>query len=335
MDYDRPFLTYEEQLNRLKTEYEMETTINGELEISFLNTVSYYDLINGYKDIFMKDNKFISGIDLSEIFVFSLVDKKFQNILFLYSVYVENVYKTKLSYLIGKTRGVSVNDYMKIDTYNALPTRVNKLKDTISNIKNVASKTNENPTKYYRLNHNHIPPWILFKNCNFNDTIDLFSFLKKTEKLEIVSDYAFLKNSKIDDNDKIELLKNALTTVRKYRNKIAHNYKVVGVKLERTNINLNIYRQVVPYQFITRRDIKKGIGKQDFYSMILSIFLLLEHPILQLSFLKDLASFDIDGSEIYFRACNFPKDFLKMIKEIEKKHKEKLLTKPLSNEKSV
>lgn len=45
-------------------------------------------------------------------------------------------------------------------------------------------------TKHYKENHNHIPPWILFKNISFGDAINLFCVLNRQEK-EPITDILF------------------------------------------------------------------------------------------------------------------------------------------------
>ena len=75
--------------------------------------------------------------------------------------------------------GIDTKEYLNIDNYIE-PTyskeRKNKLKNLLIKLENVANITEDNPTKYYRNKHNHIPAWILLRNVNFNDTIDLFFF---------------------------------------------------------------------------------------------------------------------------------------------------------------
>lgn len=223
MEYDKPFLSYEEQLEKLKNTYNLKS-YNHETDIMLLKTISYYDLVNGYKDCFMENNKFIEDVTLADIFLFNNTDKRFQNVLFLYSVYVENIFKTKMAHLISQTRGVEFSQYLDISKYHSPnPKRNKKLEDTIKNIITAHNHSQDNPTKYYRNNHNHIPPWILFKNVKFTTIIDLFSFLKKDEKLAIISEYDYFSTNKLSDDKKIELFKNMITIVRKFRNKIAHN----------------------------------------------------------------------------------------------------------------
>ena len=179
MKYDKPFLDYDERIEKLKVDYNLNITNKRILEKEFLKTVSYYDLINGYKDCFMIDGKF-QNENILTLFSFSYLDKRFQNILFMYSIYVENIFKTKISNLIAKNKGVEYGQYLDINKYTVSnPKRKNKLLKTLSDIIAIHSGTSDyddNPTKHYRKNHNHIPPWILFKNVKFTTVIDLFSF---------------------------------------------------------------------------------------------------------------------------------------------------------------
>ena len=93
MKYDKPFLDYGERIEKLKVDYNLEITNKRILEKEFLKTISYYDLINGYKDCFMINGKF-QNENILTLFNFSYLDKRFQNILFMYSIYVENIFKT-------------------------------------------------------------------------------------------------------------------------------------------------------------------------------------------------------------------------------------------------
>ena len=328
MPYDKPFLTYEEQLKKLINNYGLSSIETDKIDISLLKTISYYDLVNGYKECFMENDKFISGTKLIDIFTFNSVDKKFQNILFLASIYVENIFKTKMSYLISKNRGVDISEYLNPTKYHSSnPGRLKKMNDTLNDIKKVYHFSKDNPTKYYRENHNHIPPWILFKNVSFNTIIDLFSFLNKNEKLELISEYDFFITNKISDDEKIEMFKNMLNIVRKFRNKIAHNYKIIGVHLDKTMLHLRNIRTILPYKLISLGDIKNKRGENDLYSMVLSLLFLLEPYFLKLFFIYELNNFKDPGYINYFNKCNFPANFIENLQITSEKLREDLYMK--------
>ena len=54
MNYDKPFLTYKQQIQKLKTKYKLNIS-NDKFALEALSTFSYYDLINGYKECMMVD----------------------------------------------------------------------------------------------------------------------------------------------------------------------------------------------------------------------------------------------------------------------------------------
>lgn len=306
--YEKPFKTYEEQIEKLKKEYKLNIT-DDDTAKSFLSSISYYDLINGYKECFMTNNEFHKGISIEYLFAFCVYDKNFQNILLKYSIYVENIFKTKLAYTIGKYFGVNEKEYLKKENYEVSFEKNKKFKEVSRNIKNVLKhpKTDD-PTKYYRDHHNHIPPWILLKNVYFNDAIDLYSFLPKKMKEEIVKEYYEHEDFKKSEN--LELFISMITIVRKFRNKIAHNAKVITYKCTgNAEIHLKNYKKIAINNFLTDMDIKYGKGKRDLFSMILSLIILLNNPNLIVSLIQEL-KFILESSpqlsDTYVKISNLP-----------------------------
>lgn len=327
--YDKPFLTYEEQIEKLKNDYELLVDLNyTTIEIELLKTLSYYDLVNGYKECFMENEKFLKDITLYEIFIFSVKDKEFQNILLHHSITVENIFKNKMAYLIAKKKGVHHDDYLDENKYHVSnPKRQYKLRELLNKLKDICLNPKEQPTLYYKNNHDHIPPWILFKNITFNNIIDLFSFLEKSEKLEIINDYSLFNNSNITDNEKLELFKNMISVTRRFRNKIAHNFKIIGVTLDKIQIQTSVLKKIDTFGILSNIDIQEQRGRNDIFSMFLSILFLLDSKMLCTLFLRDVYSFSlitysdetniaIDMSKFYFERLNMPADFSEKIKKI-------------------
>lgn len=89
-------------INHLKVEDE-------NLALKLLSTLSFYDLVNGTKECFFNDKeKFEIGTDMLDLFHFKILDKNIQNVLFKYSLYVENTFKTKIAYVLSKNYGVHI-----------------------------------------------------------------------------------------------------------------------------------------------------------------------------------------------------------------------------------
>lgn len=326
MNYDKPFLTYDALIQKLKIEYKLIIKGDARLEKTLLESLSYYDLVNGYKDCFMHNGNFKQDISMMSIFYFKIFDMSFQNILFKYSVYAENSFKTKLAYILSEEYGEDVNNYLNSFNFQVDMRKrnvVRRFNQTLDNIKNVANHSVDHPTKHYRNHHNHIPAWILFKNVNFNDCINLFEFLKKDLKLKLVK--RFFYNNNFSDNDYIQLFKKFITIIRKFRNKIAHNAKVITYRVEsRYELHqVNVLR-LNPYSLVRSKDIKKNIGRNDMFAMILSLTIILDNPLLVQMMMNEIRAiltssyedFEIDIVTEYMKVTNLPFDLVDRIDNI-------------------
>lgn len=241
-----------------------------------------------------------------------------------------------MAYYIAKNKGIHYSEYLDENKYHCpTPDRKNKLSTVIGNFTKVHFDSKDTPTVFYRKNHNHIPPWILFKNVTFNNIIDLYSFLKRDEKLEIISEYFLINNQNITDDERLELFKNMLVITRKFRNKIAHNYKVIGINLEKVYLNTSILKKIDIFGCISNLDIKNKRGRNDIYSMLISILFLLNSDFIYTLFLKDLAFFKENNLsnpsenlkqlvELYTVKLNLPNNFFKSFKNIYKAELEKI-----------
>lgn len=156
-------------------------------DASVLQLVPYYDLINGYKELFMSGDKFKPGISFEYLYFFHAFDHSLQNILFEFSVIIENYFKNNLAHVISRDFGVDVGDYLSYKNYRSSRGGV-RFDDIFSKIAAIYQKTPshsiDEPTRHYVLHHNHVPPWILMKNVTFSNSINLFSLMKSPQLVE-------------------------------------------------------------------------------------------------------------------------------------------------------
>ena len=72
MAFDKPFLDLDKQLDLLESRNLVIT--NRDRAKRLIMTSSYYDLINGYKSVFMSSNdKFKPNVQLEDIYIFSFM----------------------------------------------------------------------------------------------------------------------------------------------------------------------------------------------------------------------------------------------------------------------
>ena len=282
MNWDKPFKTFDEQIQHLIHEHNLIIHDSNRAK-KLLSSISYYDLINGYKDCFMINDKF-QGETIEDLYLFLIFDRNIQNVLFKYSLFAETRFKTLLAYTLADKYGVSMSEYFNISNFQD-HVIAQKIIDTVDATLN--SCYLETAVKHYKNNKNHIPPWIITKAMTFNDSIDLFSAFEKNTK-DSICDLLF--ESTIPDNYKIEFAKNTLVLIRKFRNKIAHNLKFITYKAPKDNsIILKNISSTYGGNLIERSDFKEKRGRNDIYAMFLSLSAVLHEPFLIRNFFQDFA----------------------------------------------
>lgn len=308
---DKPFRTFDEQVALLRARGLIISHANYARQL--LSTYSYYDLVNGYKECFMvTPDQFKDGTRIEDLQEFHLLDKGIQNVLFLYSTYVENTLKTALAYVIAKNIGADNRVYLDKHHYSD----TNKLREVLEMMRglcDVLSSRPDNPTKYYLKNHNHIPPWILFKNCTFSTCIDLSMHLNKKDRREVIDSILAIR---VHDDYRVKFFKDALNTIRKFRNAIAHNLKFITFRIpERQRI---VFRKMMleysgTLLFSDRDGGKRCLG--DPFSMLVALTSFIQEPRLLDSLLIDLKQQILRFSKaktfsLYCDTTGFPEDIL-------------------------
>lgn len=282
MEYDKPFKTFDELAEYLESAHGL-TVKGGDAERKYiaysLRVIPYYDLINGYKECFMDGERFLEGVRFSDLQTFYSFDRGFQNVLFPFSIMVEDYFKNILAYIMARDFGVTVDDYLARRNYvsdksgisyewleNRIRSVFQKKTDEGYVVKKL-SKIDE-PTRHYVDKHNHIPPWILLKNVTFSNSINLFELMKSEQKREIAG---MMISANLPDDQKIQILIYSLTLIRKCRNRIAHNLKFISFDAARysTGVSRNALAKWIPRELISRKELNRDIGVHDIYAYFL------------------------------------------------------------------
>lgn len=286
---DKPYQTYEERIAILK--YRKLGFSDPSSAEFILSNYSYYDIINGYKECFMiDDDTYKDDLTIEDICDFHRLDKSVQNILFLYSTYVENHYKTALSEIVAKNISADNKIYISRNSFSLADRE--KLKSVLYHLNKECNEGRvdkiDDPTKYYLKNHNHVPPWILFKNITFSTCIDMGQILRKLDKRELVSTMIKININRDYKND---FLFDALTTVRKFRNAIAHNLKFITMRMPLQQ-QISFKQVLGEYKGTLLFDDRDG-GKRcvgDPFSMIIALVSLIHDPVLLKEMFADLGA---------------------------------------------
>ncbi len=164
----KPFKTYREQLDILKSK---NLTIDDEDKaIRILSDNNYYNLINGYKRIFLDKNasgeKYIDGATLNEVYSLYCMDSELKNSIFKYILKFEKILKSHLSYEFASMYREDYS-YLQMKNYSSLEKDLDlvlKNLSTLSNLINRERKSkNRRSIKHYADRYSSIPIWVLHK----------------------------------------------------------------------------------------------------------------------------------------------------------------------------
>lgn len=306
MKYDKPFLTYRDQILLLKKRGLI--IENDDFAIHALNTISYYDLINRYKIFFMNpDDCFKQGISIEYLYLFSLFDHKVQALILKYSGMIETLFKTRFAYVLSENFGVDKNEYLNPSHYESklTPNGVT-FKGTLDIINNSLSPYHiKGPSKYYYNHHNHIPAWILFKNISLGNSINLFRLLKPSIKVQVVN--SLLPYSTLKYDQKSNYITLALNAIRELRNCVAHNLNFTNLRITgKYKIPPETLWDLMKSPLVKRA--KKKVTKSDkdalqgIYGVMLAILSFLDNAYLRSLFIEEfMVIISTDHNEKMFK----------------------------------
>ena len=267
---DKPFADYNDQICHLRNH---NIVVNDpEYAKEILHSVSYYTLVNGYRDAFTASSSYPSPVRIEELYGLHMISVDLSTLLLKHVLLLEKSFKTKLSYEVASKYGVCTdlqdlqcsdsNDYLGYCHYsNSQNRRANILKQ----IKIESIKHPNASFCHYQSNKNHIPPWILVDNIPFGLSINWYSLLRPVDKEGICNQY--FQHLSLSTMDRKELFKKSLDILKSYRNDLAHGGRVIGVssKEELTVPQINL----LSCSNITKKQISDGIGKNDITALIL------------------------------------------------------------------
>jgi abortive infection bacteriophage resistance protein len=110
----KPFLDYQAQIKYLK---QKQLDIKDEISaITVLEKVSYYGLINGYKDIFKSPdtNSFYPCTTFDDIYNLYLFDSELRDVFLKYILIFEKHVKSSISYHFSNTYGNGIPNWISI-----------------------------------------------------------------------------------------------------------------------------------------------------------------------------------------------------------------------------
>lgn len=288
-----------------------------------LRDVPYYSLINGYKNLFLiskSDDRF-SELASFELFYYAyILDINLNNIILKYLLMVEKSFKAKIAYTVAKHFGELNQDYLIVENYS---NRYKKREDIVNKLKEAINKCrNYTPTYHYKEKKGYVPPWILTNDIMFGLARQWYSILPSAQKEDIANEIISPNLTTLPLQKKQKFLSDTTKILNDFRNDVAHGTRTFNFECKDREIAYNFYREA--HNAVSRKEYNSlGLGKNDLFSVLFSITLLLNEPtvkemwILELKgysnqFMVDKEIMDKDIHTIF----NLPKDFIERLEKI-------------------
>ena len=204
----------------------------------FLEKENYYNVINGYKDVFlMKDSegnvvnpeKYLPNTHFNELKALFLFDRELRMLFLKYILIFENSFKTVISHEFSR-KYKKPNSFLEIE--NFVSDNPKKVLQQISILtKTIHDKVDKNgAVKHYIEEHGSVPLWVLVNYLTVGNLAHLYDILKDSEKNAIAKYYSDKYKKQYKENSmprfSSEDLGSALKIINLVRNKCAHDERL-------------------------------------------------------------------------------------------------------------
>lgn len=330
--YNKPAKTYSQLIYGLKNKG-LDIPRGDEYQIiQHLKRHNYYSIVNGNKDIFIDKSstkeKFIPSTNFYDLMFMYSLDQDIKNNLFQYILEIEVSLKSKLGYIIGNNISVKEpkvtkenGNYIRFDFQGSYLDKQHYHPSAkmgfLASIARTIYKTKNNPTKHYRENKNHIPPWIAFENLYLYQIKDLCKFLSTDNKKE----FGLLFSHIYDSNNhsiNFDHILNSIGIIHEFRNKVAHGQRFYNYKADESYLSHNIMKNIFAYDIVSSSEYSKGIGKNDIFALLIAIITLIDNPYKAQLIVSDLPRMltKYKNEDAFLKATNMPQDYRERLNKL-------------------
>lgn len=212
----------------------------------FLVEENYYNVINGYKDLFLKvdqdgesldPEEYIKGTHFNELKNLFLFDRELRNIVLKYILIFENSLKTTIAYEFSK-KYKSKNSYLDIKNFKEEPKKV--LQQISILTKTIHDKVDKyGAVKHYIEKHGEVPLWVLVNYLTIGNISNFYNVLKESDRNIISKTYADRYNKNYKSSVRLQDLDFAagLKVINLTRNICAHDERLYNFNFKNTRMS--------------------------------------------------------------------------------------------------
>ncbi len=242
----KPFKTYDEQITILKSRNLIINDENRAKEILAQN--NYYNLINGYKSVFLEKDinenflqpeKYIENSTLEELYYLYLMDQELKSLIFKYLLRFEKLLKSYIAYQFSEKYNDDYS-YLTVKNYSSRTEDLNKVLKNIAILSGTINRENKKSGKpainHYTKNHNNVPLWVLVNFLTFGQISYFYQAIDENLRNDIARKFGEKYKTNYNTNEKISdgEMKQIIKLIRYFRNSIAHDEVIFSFKVRKS-----------------------------------------------------------------------------------------------------
>lgn len=244
----KPFKTYKEQIAILKKR-NLKIVDEAKAE-DVLSKINYYNIINGYKYIFLKRDlngnlvkpeEYKDNASFDELHSLYMMDSELKKTIFPYILRFEKLIKTSCAYHFSKAHQESY-PYLQMKNYSDDLKDLDYVLKNISALSNLVSSNNKHKygkpaVKHYITKHSEIPLWVLVNFLTLGNVSYFYSSLTNALKSTIAKDFSTRYKRDYNTKEKVEEgeMREVLKITNLFRNVIAHDEVLYSFKIHKSS----------------------------------------------------------------------------------------------------
>lgn len=219
------YTTPENQIKKLKSQNLI--IDDEELAKDALSLFGYSNLIKSYREPYMITSEgkktYRTGVSFDQLCSLYRLDKSLRNAVMAAMLDLEEHIKEAAADVVAHSFGTHPDEYLRFRNYSNK--RKRKYRFTLAGIletMNNTLDTDKDPIHHYQIEHNVVPPWILFKSIYFSTIVNFIDQFKTSQKNELVDKIYDLDALNLNYDSARKLMMDTLSICMEYRNLAAH-----------------------------------------------------------------------------------------------------------------
>lgn len=259
----KPFLTYEQQLVKLRDEKHI--VIADEAgTLCKLQQVGYYSLVSGYKHLFRLPAQKIykDGTAFEELVSLYEFDEALRELFLHYLLHIERHVRSLLAYYFTEKYGEAQSAYLLKTNYNYVRKHQQGIDRLVHELQKLTLTTQHSYIAYQQNTYHNVPLWVLVNALTFGTLSKMYFFFPFDLQSKVSKNFAHVNEKQLGQ---------FLAVMTKFRNVCAHNERLFSYRSKDAIPDMELHAKL---------GIPKGrglyqCGKNDLFAVVIAFRYLL------------------------------------------------------------